>query len=345
LTIGGNATNGVDYTTIPNQIQIPAGSATTVLHIKPIDDAQVEPDEIVTIGLADVATNSTFDNTLASVTIKDNDTVVQVVAQNPIGSESGAQPIVFRFTRTGDVRSQLTITYRINSTPQIGGSTVTLGDGSVRTITDGTSNTIALGETSSTAAATSGLDFTELPGTLTFQLGETAKQISVTPIDDAVPEPRESVTVSLARSELYTIGASGSATAFIEDNDQTLPTVSISATQPNANEEGPVPATITITRSSPSPQALTVLYSINSSSSGSIPNPATNGVDFEQLLGQVTIPAGLAAATITVKPIDDNEHEPEERLVLQLVSPTPPTYLIQAASSQVTIKIKDHHKP
>ena len=42
LTIGGSATNGVDYTTIPNQVQIPAGATSTEIHIKSIDDSIVD---------------------------------------------------------------------------------------------------------------------------------------------------------------------------------------------------------------------------------------------------------------------------------------------------------------
>ena len=112
LNIGGSATNGFDYTTIPNQIQIPAGSASTEIRIKPTDDSQVEPDETVTIGLADFPINSIVDHTLASITIKDNDTVVEISTVNANGAESGSQPIVFRFTRTGDVLSQLTVEFR-----------------------------------------------------------------------------------------------------------------------------------------------------------------------------------------------------------------------------------------
>ena len=347
LTINGSATNGVDYTAIPNEVQIPAGATTTEIHIKSIDDSIVEPDETVTIALADVSTASTFNSTLASVVIKDNDTVVQVAPANANGSESGPQPIVFRFTRVGDVRGQLEVKYFVNSALRTGGTNVSLGDGSVRTISDGTSNTVSFSESGTTTAtsATAGADFIEPPGTLTFQIGETSKQLSIMPIDDALPEARESITINLLRSQLYTIRTNGSSVGFIDDNDQTLPIVSISSTQPNANEEGAVAGTFTITRSPSSIQPLTVFYSINNSSAGNIPNSATNGVDFQQLSGQVVIPAGVSSVTVNVVPIDDSEHEPEERVVIQLVNAPTATYQVQPASNLVTIKIKDHHKP
>ena len=343
LNIGGSATNGFDYTTIPNQIQIPAGSVSTEIRIKPTDDSQVEPDETVTIGLADFPINSTFDHTLASITIKDNDTVVEISTVNANGAESGSQPIVFRFTRTGDVRSQLTVNYLVNSVRSVGssntgGMSVSMGDGSVRTttITDGTSNTITVGEVPN--LTTSGADFSQLPGTITFQVGEKAKQLSVNPIDDSIPEAKESLTIAIAHSQLYTVGASVSATGFIEDNDPSLPIVSLTATKAAAYEAGPTSGVITVTRDVATAQALSVLYTINA---GTVTNPATNGIDFDRLSGKAVIPAGATSVTITVKPIEDKEVEPEERVVLQLATESPATYVLKIGANQATVVIKD----
>jgi hypothetical protein len=342
LTISGSATNGVDYVSIANQVQIPAGAASVDVRVRPIDDSSAEPDEQVTIGLADVPLNGVTNNTLASVSIKDNDTIIEVTTLDPNGSESGPRPIVFTVTRVGDVRSQLTITLATNSSltsPNTAGSTVGFADGSVRTVSpsgttqtagfqDGTSNTILIGETGAGTHTTNGVDFVSPPATITFQVGETSKTINITPIDDRIVEATESVSLSVVRSPLYTLGRNSSAVGFIQDNDQPtqpIPTVSIAATQSNADEEGPSNGVVTITRSGPTTQPLTVFYSVNPPGVN-IPNPATNGVDFDQLPGQAIIPAGQTSTTITVRPIDDNEHESEERLVLQLVAQTPPTY-------------------
>jgi len=71
---------------------------------------------------------------------------------------------------------------------------------------------------------------------------------------------------------------------------------------------------------------LTVYYAISGT--------ASNGVDYQTLSGQVTIPAGQHAAPITVVPIDDTIIEPIETVMLQLQSPssttanTPPPYVI-----------------
>lgn len=345
LTIGGSATNGIDYTTIPAEVQIPAGAATTEVRVKPIDDSVAESDEVVSIGLADVPVNTVSGNTLSLVTIKDNDTIVEISATDANGSEAGPHPISFRVARNGNVRSQLTVNYFVNireAASRTAAITPAFGDGSVRIVQDGTSNTISIGEESNAIPATSGVDFAPLPGTITLQPGETSKVITVTPIDDSIAEPTESVTLVLERSQLYTVGPNGVATGVIRDNDQTLPSVSISATQPNANEEGPVNGVISITRAGNTLQPLTVFYSINASGIN-VPNPATNGLDFESLSGQVVVPAGSSSVTIQIKPVDDNEHEPEERVALQLVASQ--SYTIQPGSAQAIVKIKDHHRP
>ena len=51
-TIGGTASNGVDYAAIPNWIPIPAGVRTVEVPVAPIDDRLVEGAETFTIALA-----------------------------------------------------------------------------------------------------------------------------------------------------------------------------------------------------------------------------------------------------------------------------------------------------
>lgn len=49
---GGTASNGVDYTTLPNFVNIPAGDRTASLTVKPIDDTLVEGTETAELRLA-----------------------------------------------------------------------------------------------------------------------------------------------------------------------------------------------------------------------------------------------------------------------------------------------------
>ena len=344
LSIGGSATNGIDYVAIPRKVQIPAGSSSVEVRVRPINDTQVEEEEIVTLGLAEAPVNSASDHTLASVVIKDNDTLVQISADIITrGSETGSRPVVFRINRTGDLRVRLPVSYEVNPP----------GSGAVQNFPDGTSNTLVLGESTSSSSssigiATSGLDFGALPGTITLQPGQATQLFNVTPIDDTLSEGRESVVIRLLPSPLYTVNRNNAATGFIEDNDQaTAPgsppaaaTVSISVTNGQATEEGPTNGTVAVTRIGPLAQALTVSYSINDPS-GASGQLATNGVDFQQLPLTVTIPAGASSVTIIVRPISDNQNEPPEQVVFQLLAPNTGTYVLQPGASKATVNIKD----
>src|SRR5439155_14518167 len=50
--IGGTASNGVDYATLPNWVTIPAGIRAVPIVVSPIDDTNVEPTETVELRLS-----------------------------------------------------------------------------------------------------------------------------------------------------------------------------------------------------------------------------------------------------------------------------------------------------
>lgn len=72
-SIGGTATAGSDFETIPASVVIPADSTSAVVTIKPIDDALVEGNETVALTLAASADYVVGSPNSATVTILDND--------------------------------------------------------------------------------------------------------------------------------------------------------------------------------------------------------------------------------------------------------------------------------
>jgi uncharacterized protein YjiK/phosphodiesterase/alkaline phosphatase D-like protein len=73
-TIGGTATNGVDYTKLTGTATIPAGKSSVDIPVTPIDDALAEGNESVTLTLASGASyNTDTTKSTASVTIIDNE--------------------------------------------------------------------------------------------------------------------------------------------------------------------------------------------------------------------------------------------------------------------------------
>ena len=114
----------------------------------------------------------------------------------------------------------------------------------------------------------------------------------------------------------------------------TLPVVTVIATDASASEAGPDPGTFTVSRSGSTALALTVYYTLAGT--------AQNGVDYQTLPGSVTIPAGASSATVTVTPIDDNQIEGDETVVL---TPSSSPGYTAGSPGSATIVIHDNDLP
>lgn len=110
------------------------------------------------------------------------------------------------------------------------------------------------------------------------------------------------------------------------------PVVALIATRPATSEPSPLiriaPGQFTVTRRGDLSEPLTVRYGIGGT--------AANGVDYQFLDGDLTLGAGEATGEILVMPIDDEEVEPTETVMLKLLPDA--TYQVSAAASaMVTI--------
>jgi hypothetical protein len=113
-----------------------------------------------------------------------------------------------------------------------------------------------------------------------------------------------------------------------------LPTVTVTASDPNASEAGPNSGTFTITRTGSTTSSLLVNFSIAGT--------ATNGTDYATLTSPVTIPAGAASKTVTVTPIDDSAVESPETVLLTLTTGSGYTL---GSPKAATVTIADNDSP
>lgn len=110
-----------------------------------------------------------------------------------------------------------------------------------------------------------------------------------------------------------------------------VPTVNVTAPDPNAVEATKDPGGFAVSRTGGTDAALTVTYSVEGS--------ATPGKDYQALPGSVTIPAGESTVMIKVIPVQDGMAEKAESVVLILNDS--PLYVVGApAGAEVTIKDK-----
>lgn len=186
-------------------------------------------------------------------------------------------------------------------------------------------------------SASSGSDYLSLPTLVTIPAGQSSMTLTVAPLDDSLAESSESVIATLQTSGAYNLDSVRSAaTVTIADNDQTLPTISLRATDPVAAETrtGRVAnrGQYQITRTGSTTSSLTVFYNVAGN--------ATNGTDYTRLGGSITIPPGRSSATISVSPVDDALSEGTENVVLTLAVRS--NYSIDVALAAATIKIEDN---
>ena len=124
--------------------------------------------------------------------------------------EAGAATGAFMVTRTGPTTTALIVSYTVGGT------------------------------------ALAGSDYTALTGTVTIPVGAKTAVIIVTPIDDTLLEPAETVLVTLSADPAYVVGSATTATVTITDNDR--PTVTIRASDSTASEAGLTTGKFTVTR-------------------------------------------------------------------------------------------------
>src|SRR5262249_46678077 len=183
--------------------------------------------------------------------------------------------------------------------------------------------------TGSTAAAA---DYQEaLGGSVTFAAGQDRVTLTVTPVDDSLPEGTETLVVTVTAGGNYTPGGAASATLALLDNDRVL---GVAASTPTAAEgDRAHPAVFTLTRQGDLTQPLTVAYQ---------PGGTASADDYyEGLSGSVTLDAGQASATLRLTPIDDAEFEGSETVTLTLLSR--PGYTLGAAPS-ATVTLRDNDR-
>jgi hypothetical protein len=127
-TVGGTATNGVDYSTIGGSITILANQTTATLAITVLQDNVVEAGgETVVLTLTPNAAY-TISGGPAQVNIADSPAVVSIAASLPSASEAGPTNGQFTFTRSGgNLAAALVVNYSVGGTATNGVDYSTIG--------------------------------------------------------------------------------------------------------------------------------------------------------------------------------------------------------------------------
>jgi len=312
----GSASRTNDYTLSPaptastndggngtSEYSIPAGASFLDITVTPTNDSTSEGIEIASLDFANSTAGYYFSGTAtAQVLITDDESGLPVVRITPVDdscSEAGPDTLTMKVERlAASVAAALTVNLSYSGT------------------------------------ATSGTDFTG-PASVIIPASATEATFTITPVNDTAIETTETIICTIASSSANYVRNSLAQSVTSTLNDDDMPVVSITASDPNASETGPDKGVFTISRTGGTAAALIVDYGIN--------GRAVLGTDYRRLDGRSTIPAGQSSITVEIVPFDDLIDEGTQDVVLQLR--TTQNYFISNSSQTATVTIADNDAP
>ncbi len=254
LNLYGTATLGSDYSLAPtlalgtNTVTIPTGTNSISFTFTPLNDANVEGPETVSITILEDPAYMVVALNEATITILSEDQpslpAVSITAITATIPESGPDPGLLQFSRNGSTVGDLTVFYTVAGT------------------------------------ATPGTDYSSLPGVVVIPSGSSSAIVNVRAFDDKDVELDETVIATISANGAYTIGTS-SATVKILDDD--LLSVSVAVTDDSASEPS-TSGRFTVKRDGDLTESLVVGYTVGGTAtpgldytalSGSVTIPAT----------------------------------------------------------------------
>ncbi|MEE9363058.1 MAG: gliding motility-associated C-terminal domain-containing protein [Cellulophaga sp.] len=190
-SIGVDAVNGTDYSTIGTSVSIANGVQSATVSIIPIDDVDVELDENVELTLS-AGTGYTLGAPSSAIVVLSSDDVAPPIATISASDASAAE--------LGTDPGEFTITLdAINTT----GSAIVVN----YSISTGAGNAI------------NGTDYSSIVSSVSIANNSQSATVLITPIDDAEVESNENIELTLAIGTGYTPGAPSSAIVVVTDDD------------------------------------------------------------------------------------------------------------------------------
>ena len=298
-SLGGTATAGVDYTSPPATITIPAGVAFVDVPIVPIDDPLIETQESVTLTILPtdiVAVPSPAEayalgaTTTGTATIVSNDLppapVVTMTSPGPSAASASGQPLTVNFTASA-VDGYI-VSYQV-----FGGTGASGVTNLPATTTPGTAYT-----GTATITLTGNYSMQQVSVRVTNSNGVSATSAGVGVYVFVAPPPPPPPPV-LPIINIYPLDAEGAEAAG-----------------------GSNPASFRVTHNFPASSTVGFLFAIGGSAKeGTDYTLSSAGVSSSFLGRWFTFPAGTTEAIINVNPVDDLLIENTETVTLSLYEP------------------------
>lgn len=295
FSLSGSGTSGSDFQPLGNSVTFNVGSDTATLLVDAINDTVPEPPETLVLTITPDPAYTVGTPASATMRLLDDDPPqITVTFRDNVAAEPGNSGI-YLLNRLGPTNSSLTVNFTLGGT------------------------------------ATAGVDYQTIATNVSINSGASNATVTVTPINDTIPEATETVILTLAPGTGYTIGTPASATMPLLDNDP--PVVSISASDPDAGEPSNN-GSFTLSRVGPLASPLTVQFAASGT--------ASSGADYSPFGTAATFPAGVATTNIIVALINDGLVEGSETVIVTLTASD--NYTLGVPSS-ATVTLTDDDAP
>lgn len=279
-TVAGTATPGGDFSLAAGTLAFLPGETTKEIAYTVVDDAVAEPDETIVVTLG-TPTRATLGAAVFTRTIANDDVVP------PVASFAAASSSVSETAPSAAIRVQLD---RAATSPVSVAYAVTGG-----------------------SATGDAIDYSLPVGTLSFDVGESAKDIVVVLSDDPAAEAVETVVIGLSSPVGATLG-SATHTLSITSDDVPAVTIAFAAASSAVGESGGT-TQIVVRASAAIPESFEVSYQVAGGT-------ATAGSDFALAAGSLFFDVGETTKSIAVEISGDPDYEPDESIVIALTNPT-----------------------
>ena len=304
-TVTGTATEGVDYTAPGGTLRLDTGLTGGTILIAVLRDEVLDPDETLIVTLMSATTSmgaAEVDATPATTTITDDDLATVSVAATTASTVTEGRMAEFAVT-----------------------------------LSRAASTATELSWSTSGVTATSDEDFEAVSDTVEIAAGDTSASFSVETSLDNLAEADETFRVTIEAVTLppgVELGTT-EATGTIEDDDTLVASVTAAGVPVGAatvSENTTASFAVEITGGE-STASVTVTYRVMGT--------ATRGVDYNAPLGAMTLLRGVSTGAIEIEIFKDDVLEPDETLIVTLMSATTSMGAAEVDATPVTTTITD----
>ena len=279
-TANGTATAPADYTATSGILSFAPGQISQTVAVTVVGDLFDEADETLLVNLSN-AVNASIADPQATGTILDDDLPPALTISDVTVVEGNA----------GTVNAVFTVSTGSASLQQI-------------TVDYATAN----------GTATAPADYAATSGTLSFAPLQTTRTITVAVVGDLLDEIDETFFINLSNASNATL-ADAQGVGTITDNDETLPSISLSDVALREQNSGSTTFVFTATLDTPSGQTVSLDY-------GTADGTATAPSDYTAIpTATLSFAPGQITQLITVTVNGDTAGEPDETFFVNLANP------------------------